>query len=78
MEIWLQRIIYNDDFFQDYNSKICQLVMDKNLSPLWNIDWVSNGLKSIVKNTPIVDYQILNNLDADIRDDEIDMFYYDD
>lgn len=78
MEIWLQRIIYNDDFFQDYNSKICQLVMVKIYPQLWNIDWVSNSLKSIVKNTPIVDYQILNNLDADIRDDEIDMFYYDD
>lgn len=78
MEIWLQRIIYNDDFFKDYNSEICKLVMDNTLPPLWNIDWVSNGLKTIVNTTPIVDYQILNNLDADIRDDEIDIFYYDD
>lgn len=78
MEIWLQRIIYNDDFFKDYNSNICKLVMDNTLPPLWNIDWVSNGLKTIVNTTPIVDCQILNNLDADIRDDEIDIFYYDD
>ena len=78
MEIWLQRIIYNDDFFQDYNSNICKLVMDKTLPSLWNIDWVSNGLKNIVNTTPIVDYQMLNNLDADIRDEEIDIFVYDD
>lgn len=78
MEIWLQRIIYNDDFFQEYDSNICKLVMDKTLPPLWNIDWASNGLKAIVNNTSIIDYQALKNLDADIRDDEIDIFYYDD
>lgn len=78
MEIWLQRIIYNDDFFKDYDSSICKLVMDKTKPPLWNIDWVSNGLKNIVNNTPIIDYEELNNLDSDIRDDEIDIFYYDD
>lgn len=78
MEIWLQRIIYNDDFFQNYNSSICNLVMDKTLPPVWNIDWVSNGLKNIVNTTPIINYQELSNLDAEIRDDEIDIFYYDD
>ena len=78
MEIWLQRIIYNDDFFQEYNSDICNLVMDKTKPPLWNIDWASNGLKNIVNNTPIIDYEALNNLDSDIRDDEIDIFHYDD
>ncbi|MBQ2983453.1 MAG: RNA-directed DNA polymerase [Candidatus Gastranaerophilales bacterium] len=78
MEIWLQRIIYNDDYFQEYNSDICKLVMDKTKPPLWNIDWVSNGLKNIVNNTPIINYEELNNLDSDIRDDEIDIFYYDD
>lgn len=78
MEIWLQRIIYNDDFFKDYDSSICKLVMDKTKHPLWNIDWASNGLKNIVYNTPIIDYEVLNNLDSDIRDDEIDIFYYDD
>lgn len=78
MEIWLQRIIYNDDFFKDYDSSICKLVMDKTKPPLWNIDWASNGLKNIVYNTPIIDYEVLNNLDSDIRDDEIDIFYYDD
>lgn len=78
MEIWLQRIIYNDDFFKDYDSSICKLVMDKTKPPLWNIDWASNGLKNIVYNTPIIDYEVLNNLDSDIRDDEIDIFHYDD
>lgn len=78
MEIWLQRIIYNDDFFKNYNSNICKLVIDNTLPPLWNVDWVSNGLKNIVNTTSIVDCKVLNNLDADIRDDEIDIFYYDD
>lgn len=78
MEIWLQRIIYNDDFFQEYNSDICKLVLDKTRPALWNLDWASNGLKNIVVETPIIDYETLNNLDSDIRDDEIDIFYYDD
>lgn len=78
MEIWLQRIIYNDDFFQEYNSDICKLILDKTRPPLWNLDWVSNGLKNIVVETPIINYETLNNLDSDIRDDEIDIFYYDD
>ena len=78
MEIWLQRIIYNDDFFQEYNSDICKLVIDKTKPPLWNLDWISNGLKNIVNNTPIINYDALNNLDSDIRDDEVDIFYYDD
>lgn len=78
LEIWLQRIIYNDDFFQSYKSSICNLIIDKTLPPIWNIDWVSNGLKNIVNNTSIIDYQVLNNLDNEIREDEINIFYYDD
>ncbi len=52
--------------------------MEKTLPPVWNIDWVSNGLKNIVNTTPIINYHELSNLDAEIRDDEIDIFYYDD
>lgn len=78
MEIWLQRIIYNDEFFEEYNSKICKLVMDKSNPSIWNIDWVSNCIKKIINETPIVDYEMLLNLDSDIREDEIDIFYYDD
>lgn len=76
MEIWLQRIAYNDDYFEEYNSDICKLVMNSSVPPIWNIDWVSNGVKNIVKNTSIIDRQVLAELDSEIREDEIDIFYY--
>ncbi len=78
MEIWLQRIAYNDDYFQSYNSNICNLVINESNPSIWNIDWVSDSLKRIVKNTPIINYEILENLDSEIREEEINIFYYDD
>ena len=33
-------------------------------------------VKNIVKNTSIIDRQVLAELDSEIREDEIDIFYY--
>lgn len=78
MEIWLQRIIFNDSYFEEYNSAICKIVQDGSLDPIWNMDWVKKPIQKIVKNNPIVDYEILSSLDSEIREDEIDIFYYSD
>lgn len=76
MEIWLQRIIFNDSYFEEYNSSICKLAKNDQLPPIWNIAWTKEPIQNIVKQNPIVDYDILNSLDSDIREDEIDIFYY--
>lgn len=76
MEIWLQRIIFNDSYFEEYDSDICKLVQNEESKPIWNIDWVKESLKNIVEQNPIVDYYLLGSLDSDIREDEIDIFYY--
>jgi len=78
MEIWLQRIIYNDAYFEEYKSSICKLVMDNTSPSIWNLDWAKNNIQTIVNNNSIINEQVLATLDSEIREDEIDIFHYDD
>lgn len=78
MELWLQRIIYNDAYFQEYNSDICKLVANSESNSIWNNNWVKIQVQNIIKQNPIVDYDKLLLLDSTIREDEIDIFYYPD
>ncbi|MFI3300732.1 MAG: RNA-directed DNA polymerase [Candidatus Gastranaerophilales bacterium] len=78
MEIWLQRIAYNDDSFREYGSNICKLVSNEYTGSIWNIGWANKNLKSIFNEYSIIDKGILSNLDSEIRDDEINIFSYDD
>jgi len=83
MQIWLQRFsIYFDkldNIFDFVDSpecveKLCQKVRGQG-AELWNNDWIRAAkIKKIVKETPILDKEILDSLDPVISSKEVTLF----
>ena len=76
IQIWLQRAIINYDNIQlDSDEKLTQLVKGDTVT-LWNTNWAVDKLQKIVSENPIIDRNIIDSLDAQIRSDEVSLFTY--
>jgi hypothetical protein len=77
LQIWIQRLTIKIDTTIEYEEKLCQKV--KNIKvQLWNSDWLSDSLKSIIDLTEIVDRNKIKKLALIIDANEVALFkqYY--
>lgn len=75
MKIWLQRITLKLDRETFYDETLCKKVNDDEIK-IWNSTWLSYSLEKIIDKTPIIDEDIINELDPVIEYDEISLFDY--
>jgi len=77
LQIWLQRLTVKIDTTIEYEEILCQKVKDAKVQ-LWNSDWLSNILKSIINSTEIVDNNKIKKLEPVIGPNEVALFkqYY--
>ena len=77
LQIWLQRLTIKIDTTIEYEEMLCQKVKDTKVQ-LWNSDWLSNILKSIINSTEIVDDNKIKKLEPVIGPNEVALFkqYY--
>ena len=64
-QLWLQNITYQDDKKKGtstYNIRLCQLVANKNIEPLWNNQWLEQSLHSSLPYDSIVNREILKKI----------------
>jgi hypothetical protein len=73
IKIWLQRLTIKFDRPRAYQEKLCQKVNDPTVQ-LWNSDWLSNPLKSLIETTPIIDEQVITDIDLVIDSSEVQLF----
>ena len=75
MQIWLQRAIIKLSITQkSFDESICKLISSESIS-LWNNDWLnSKHTKMLEDRDNIINQSILDNLDAEIQDDEVLLF----
>jgi len=75
MQIWLQRAIIKLSITQkSFDESICKLISSESIS-LWNNDWLnSKHIKMLEDRDNIINQSILDNLDAEIQDDEVLLF----
>ena len=73
LQIWLQRITILFDRNKSYTEKLCQKVNTSSIE-LWNVDWLNNDLKNLIKNEIIIDETIIDELKPVIESDEVQLF----
>ena len=64
-QLWLQNITYQNDKKKGtspYNIRLCQLVANKNIEPLWNNQWLEQSLHSSLPYDSIVNREILKKI----------------
>ncbi len=70
LKVWLQRLFLKVDASISYNELLCKKVID-NSEKIWNTEWINGDLKKIINNTPIVDNEIIKNLEIQPSENEI-------
>lgn len=73
-QLWLQNITYQNDKKKGtspYNIRLCQLVANKNIEPLWNNQWLEQSLHSSLPYDSIVNREILKKITSVITFREI-------
>ena len=73
IKIWLQRLTIKIDRTRVYEEDLCKKVNDKTIQ-IWNSDWLTNSLKTLVDTTPIIDEKIIQAIDVVINSSEVQLF----
>ena len=73
IKIWLQRLTIKIDRPKLYNEDLCKKVNDPAIQ-IWNSDWLNNTLKTLIATTPIIDEQIIQDIDVVINQTEVQLF----
>ncbi len=77
LQIWIQRLTIKIDPAIVYKERLCQKVKNSRIQ-LWNSDWLSDNLKSIIDTTEIIDNNKIEKLEPVIDANEVALFkqYY--
>lgn len=73
IKIWLQRLTIKIDRPRLYNENLCKKVNDPAIQ-IWNSDWLNDTLKTLIATTPIIDEQIIQDIDVVINQSEVQLF----
>lgn len=71
--IWLQRVTIKFDRTRVYQEELCKKVNDPTMQ-LWNSEWLSDSLKNLIETTPIIDEQVIADIDSVIDISEVQLF----
>lgn len=71
--VWLQRITIKMDRKKPYPEKLCEKVYDPSVQ-IWNSDWLVTDFRKIIDETPIIDENIIQNMDEIITSEEVELF----
>lgn len=73
IKIWLQRLTIKIDRQRIYEEDLCKKVNDPTIQ-IWNSDWLNNTLKTLIATTPVIDEQIIQDIDVVINQTEVQLF----
>lgn len=73
MQLWLQRITIKLTNHYEYSEKLCNKVINKNVT-IWNSDWLNAKTKKILNSRNLINVDILDQLDAVIDNKEVELF----
>ncbi len=75
LEIWMQRLTLKFEYEQSFSSKLCQLINRNNdTGGLFDISWLSNEIRDIFRETPVIDRNITEKMPPVIGKNETDDF----
>ncbi len=75
IKIWLQRIMLKIGRDIEYEEVFCKRFNDSTIK-IWNSDWLSLEIESIVNDSEIIDETLIEEIDKVIQSDEVQLFDY--
>lgn len=75
IKIWLQRLTLKIDREIEYEEILCKRLNDDSVK-IWNSDWLTTEVESIVNDTEIIDENLIEKIDKIIQSDEVQLFDY--
>ncbi|WP_296685858.1 RNA-directed DNA polymerase [Flavobacterium sp.] len=73
IKIWLQRLTIKIDRAKVYEENLCRKVNDQTIQ-IWDSSWLNARFKTLIDNTPIIDEQVIQNIDVVINPFEVQLF----
>jgi RNA-directed DNA polymerase len=73
IKIWLQRLTIKFDRLRLYEEGLCKKVNESSIK-IWNSDWLSISLRNLIDKTPIIDEQVISDIDIIIKREEVQLF----
>lgn len=73
IKIWLQRLTIKFDRTRVYQEELCKKVNDSSIQ-IWNSDWLNSTLKNLIAGIPIIDEQVIQEINVVIDSDEVQLF----
>lgn len=76
--LWVQRFIYSLDntlFDLTFNNLLDQYINHQNNHDLWNFSFVKNKSMKEILNTPIMDFDLIDNKEQILSDKEVNLFF---
>jgi RNA-directed DNA polymerase len=73
IKIWLQRLTIKIDRIKEYDEDLCRKVNDPKIQ-IWNSEWLNNSLKTLISITPVIDEQVIQDIDVVINQSEVQLF----
>lgn len=75
IQLWLQRVTIKINREQSYKELLCQKVNDLSIC-IWNSEWLNDELREIIEEEPIIDEEIIDEIDRIIESEEFQLFEY--
>jgi hypothetical protein len=73
LKIWFQRLTIKINRLREYEEDLCKRVNDLNTA-IWNTEWLNQELSDIINNTPIIDEDVIDEIDEVINNEEVELF----
>ncbi len=73
IQLWLQRVILKTDRQRAFEETLCKKVNTSTIS-IWNSDWLNTNLKTTIESTPIINEEIIEEIDEIIDSTEVQLF----
>lgn len=58
----------------EFQKLIDDLLMKMGTNTIWNSSWLKDDIQKVIKETPIIDKKVLNEMDWVIQPDEVELF----
>lgn len=73
IQIWLQRAILKIDRKKNFEEKLCKKLNDSKIL-IWNSEWLNQELEKLTNEEPIIDEDIIKNINKVIDSSEVSLF----
>ena len=73
IQIWLQRAILKVDRKKNFEEKLCKKLNDSKIL-IWNSEWLNQELEKLINEEPIIDEDIIKNINKVIDSSEVSLF----